>query len=67
MPKGATTFPRCDSGGSRVTVELPGFKRILNSHVVAALGDRLQLDFVLEVGAARRIGDGVGRRYRYFR
>jgi hypothetical protein len=37
-------------GIHEVTVELPGFKRVFQPEVVAALGDRLQLDFVLEVG-----------------
>ena len=37
-------------GTHALTVELPGFTRAQRRDVVAALGDRLQLDFVLEIG-----------------
>jgi hypothetical protein len=49
--EGRYLLPSLRLGAHTLTVELTGFKRVINSHVVAALGERLQLDFVLEVGA----------------
>ena len=48
--EGRYHLPALRLGMHEVTVELSGFKRVLQPDVMAALGERLQLDFVLEVG-----------------
>jgi hypothetical protein len=48
--QGRYLLPALLLGTHEVTVELSGFKRVLRTPVAVALGERLQLDFELEIG-----------------
>src|SRR5713226_1709798 len=48
--EGAYTIPYLTPGGYTVKVELSGFKRIVREHVEVRIGDRLAIDFNLELG-----------------
>jgi hypothetical protein len=48
--EGRFLLPSLRVGTHTVTVEMPGFKRLVRADVVGRLGERLQLEFVLEVG-----------------
>jgi hypothetical protein len=47
---GGYSFLYLTPGAYSVTAELPGFKKVVRDNVEVRLGDRLELDFKLEVG-----------------